>query len=105
MGLSFSRAVNLVLIYELVSFLYRRYQEPWSLGDHVGITKKIAGFAAIAMVIALAVIVIVSAPLHGSKKYSMPTESGALHDVVDGLHIALPENLRYIAIEQLVPLP
>jgi hypothetical protein len=68
-------------------------------GDVRRAAKKISGYVAAVIGISLAINVILSTPSH---------ESGdryPAHEVVNGLHIAVPENLRGYPIEQLVPLP
>ncbi len=84
---------------ELVSVLYDDWRQSWHQCGLVGIAKKIPGYIGVVIVIAFTVTAILSAPPHDSiGRYTN-------HQVVNGLHIALPSNLRDVAIEQLVPLP
>ncbi len=93
------RTANRNLAYKLVSVMYEEWRVSWHQHDLVQAAKKISGYIAVVMAIALAIDVIGSAPLRDSG------ERYATHRVVNGLHIALPENLQGVAIEQLVPLP
>jgi hypothetical protein len=87
------------LAYELVGVLYKEWRLSWHQRGLIRAAKKIPSYIAIVIAIALAINVIVSAPSHVSiDRY--PT-----HRAVNGLNIALPDNLRGFPIEQLVPLP
>jgi hypothetical protein len=75
------------------------WRQSWHQGDLIRTAKTIPGYITIVIVIAFAINVIVSAPLHDS------IDRHPTHRVVNGLNIALPDNLRGFAIEQLIPLP
>jgi len=59
----------------------------------------------LASTILFAVVVLPSKTLQDAGKNRGMEALATTHQVVDGLHIALPNNLKYIPIEQLVPLP
>jgi hypothetical protein len=79
--------------------------ESWHLDDLLRNAKKIIGYVTVVIAIVIIAGVLLSAPFLASKKSSTLAESNSTHEVVDGLHIALPANLSYIAIEQLIALP
>jgi hypothetical protein len=87
------------MTYELAGVLYREWRAAWRRGDVTRSARKISGYIAAVVGISLAVNVILSAPQHRSD------DSQPGHQVVNGLHIAMPNNFRDIPIEQLVPLP
>ena len=91
--------LNRDLAYELVGVLRHEWR---AISRRVNVrraAKNLFGYVAAVIVISLAVNVILSAPWQASD-YRYPR-----HVVVNGLHIAVPENLRAFPIEQLVPLP
>jgi hypothetical protein len=87
------------LTYELVGVLYKEWQLSWHQLDFIRTAKKVPGYIAIVIAIALAISVILYTPQYDS------VDRHPIHRVVNGLNIALPDNLRGFAIEQLVPLP
>jgi hypothetical protein len=87
------------MAYELIGVLYHEWQAVWCQGNATRSAKKISGYIAAVIGISLAVNVILSAP----QQQSDARRPG--HQVVNGLHIAVPDNFRDIPIEQLVPLP
>ena len=91
--------VNRHLAYELVGALRHEWRVISHRVDVTRAAKNLFGYVAAVIVISLAVNMILSAPWHTSD-YRYPR-----HVVVNGLHIAVPENLRAFPIEQLVPLP
>ncbi len=96
------------LAYELIAVLYRTARQffgLWHRDDLFRIARKIAGYVTIGITVALAAGVILSAPLLESETRPKSTKSDMGHEVAYGLHIALPADLRHIAIEQLLPLP
>jgi hypothetical protein len=93
------RTTSRNLAYELVGIFYHKWQAAWRRGHANRSAKKISGYIAAVIGISLAVDVILSAPQHRSDDHRPG------HQVVNGLHIAVPDNFRDIAVEQLVPLP
>ena len=91
--------VNRDLAYELFGVLRHEWR---AISHRVHVTraaKNLFGYVAAVIVISLVVNLILSAPWDISDyRYPRPV-------VVNGLHIAVPENLRAFPLEQLVPLP
>ena len=92
-------SVSRTLAYELVCVLHQDWRAI-SHESHVRrAAKTISGCVAAAIGIVLAINMIFAAPWYESQN----RHPG--HYVVNGLHIAVPENLRSYPIEQLLPLP
>jgi hypothetical protein len=92
-------SVSRDLTYELVRALDHEWRAIWRQSDVRRVAKKVSGYMVALIAISLAINVVVSAPWHDSgNRYPG-------HEVVNGLHVAVPENLRGFAIEQLIPLP
>src|SRR5262245_23118076 len=87
------------LAYELIRALYHEWQAISRQAKAIRTAKKVSGYIAAVIGISLAVNVILSAP----SRESNDRHPG--HYVVNGLHIAVPNNFWGISIEQLVPLP
>jgi hypothetical protein len=93
------RSLNRDLAFELFRVLCNEWRAIIRQDGIRRTAKKIAGYLIALLAISLAVNVMISAPSRDSaRRYPG-------HQVVNGLHIAVPENLRGFAIEQLVPLP
>ena len=87
------------MVYDLVAALYHEWQGVWRQGNVTRPAKKIAGYIAAVIGISLAVNVILSAP----RRQLDDRRFG--HQVVNGLHIAVPGKFPDLAAEQLLPLP
>src|SRR5512135_3535667 len=93
------RDVNRDLAYELVGVLRHEWRAISRRVNVTRVAKKFFGYVAAVIIVSLAINVILVAPRHASD-HRYPR-----HVFVNGLHIALPENLQAFPIEQLVPLP
>ena len=83
---------------ELVNILYHEWRAVLRRGNATRSAKKISGYIAAVIGISLAINVILSAAWQSNNSPAAPY-------VVHGLHIAVPDNLRSIPVEQLLALP